>query len=551
MQRELQADVIIIGGGLGGVAAAIGACRMGQRVILTEETDWLGGQLTAQGVPPDEHPWIETTGCTQTYQRLRVLIMDYYRRNYPLRPEVRQQVHLNPGLSHVSRLTCEPRAALTAINELLAPYRAAGLLHTRLLTRPIAAETDGDRVRAVTVQHLISGDQTVLHAPYIVDATETGDLLALANVEHVIGAEGRDDTGELHAPAVANPMDQQAVTWCFAMDHLPGEHHVIDKPEDYDFWRGYAADFWSGPLLSWTDVDPQTNQPRTLPVFDDGPGGAPGKPGPRWLYRRILCAAQYVDGTFRSDITMVNWPQNDYWLGPLVGVSEAERVRHLRGARQVSLSLLYWMQTEAPRGDGGAGYPGLRLRGDVFDTPDGLAKAVYVRESRRIVPEFRVTELHVGVKARGDQVGAERFGDSVGVGSYRIDLHASGSGGYAYIDIDSWPFQIPLGALLPVRVENLLPACKNIGTTHITNGCYRLHPVEWNIGEAVGALTGYCLTRGVTPREVRQDADHLRAFRRLLHDRFGFELEWPPYAYKTPRLGREMSWMIRELRRPM
>ncbi|HRL12193.1 MAG TPA: FAD-dependent oxidoreductase, partial [Aggregatilineales bacterium] len=126
MQRELQADVIIIGGGLGGVAAAIGACRMGQRVILTEESDWLGGQLTAQGVPPDEHPWIETTGCTQTYQRLRVLIMDYYRRNYPLRPEVRQQVHLNPGLSHVSRLTCEPRAALAAINELLAPYRAAG-----------------------------------------------------------------------------------------------------------------------------------------------------------------------------------------------------------------------------------------------------------------------------------------------------------------------------------------------------------------------------------------------------------------------------------------
>ena len=46
----------------------------------------------------------------------------------------------------------------------------------------------------------------------------------------------------------------------------------------------------------------------------------------------------------------------------------------------------------------------------------------------------------------------------------------------------------PLGALIPVRAENLLPANKNIGTTHITNGCYRLHPVEWSIGEAVGAL---------------------------------------------------------------
>jgi hypothetical protein len=71
------------------------------------------------------------------------------------------------------------------------------------------------------------------------------------------------------------------------------------------------------------------------------------------------------------------------------------------------------------------------------------------------------------------------------VGSYRIDLHPT-TRQRTYVDISSWPFQIPLGALIPVRVENLLPACKNLGVTHITNGCYRLHPVEWNIGEAAG-----------------------------------------------------------------
>jgi len=42
---------------------------------------------------------------------------------------------------------------------------------------------------------------------------------------------------------------------------------------------------------------------------------------------------------------------------------------------------------------------------------------------------------------------------------------------------------------------NLLPACKNLGVTHITNGCYRLHPVEWNIGEAVGALAAFCVRK--------------------------------------------------------
>ena len=74
--------------------------------------------------------------------------------------------------------------------------------------------------------------------------------------------------------------------------------------------------------------------------------------------------------------------------------------------------------------------------------------------------------------------------------------------GNNYIDVSSLPFQIPLGALIPRRMENLLPACKNLGVTHITNGCYRLHPVEWNIGEAAGALAAFCLQNSKSPRQV-------------------------------------------------
>src|SRR5579862_6541548 len=79
---ELQADVVIIGGGTGGCAAALAAARAGMRVILTEETDWIGGQLTAQAVPPDEHPWIEQFGSTRSYRQFRNRIRDYYRANY-------------------------------------------------------------------------------------------------------------------------------------------------------------------------------------------------------------------------------------------------------------------------------------------------------------------------------------------------------------------------------------------------------------------------------------------------------------------------------------
>ncbi|RYG67018.1 FAD-dependent oxidoreductase, partial [bacterium] len=69
--QELHADIAIIGGGTGGVAAALAALRAGKSVILTEETDWIGGQFTSQAVPPDEHPWIEQFGCTRSYRRLR------------------------------------------------------------------------------------------------------------------------------------------------------------------------------------------------------------------------------------------------------------------------------------------------------------------------------------------------------------------------------------------------------------------------------------------------------------------------------------------------
>src|SRR3954454_15770862 len=85
--RELHADIAIIGGGVGGVAAALAAARAGRRVILSEETDWIGGQLTQQAVPPDEHPWIESFGVTRSYRRLRDGMRAYYREHYPLTAE--------------------------------------------------------------------------------------------------------------------------------------------------------------------------------------------------------------------------------------------------------------------------------------------------------------------------------------------------------------------------------------------------------------------------------------------------------------------------------
>ncbi|MSS72472.1 MAG: FAD-dependent oxidoreductase [Candidatus Latescibacteria bacterium] len=534
---ELRADLIIAGGGLGGCAAALAACRSGLRVVMTEETDWIGGQLTQQAVPPDEHPWIESFGGTQAYRELRTRIRDFYRRNYPLTPEARGRWNLNPGSGSVSRLCCEPRVALAALNEMLAPFTSGARLTVLPHHRPISAETEGDAVKAITVRSLLTGDEVVLTAPLFIDATELGDLLPLTGTEFVTGFESQSETGEPHAPAGAQPQNMQAFTCCFAVDHVEGEDHTLEKPRDYDFWQTYVPDLtppWPGRLLDWAYTHPITLEPRILPF--DPTCGPPGDRG-FWTYRRIADRGNFVPGTYPGDICLINWPHNDYWLGNLCEVSAEEAARHLERAKQLSLSMLHWMQTEAPRPDGGVGWPGLRLRRDVVGTEDGLAKYPYVREARRIRAEFTVLEQHVGTEARmaltdqgREEVQAESFFDSVGVGSYRIDLHPS-SGGDNYIDISSLPFQIPLGCLLPRRVTNLLAGAKNIGVTHITNGCYRLHPVEWNVGEAAGALAAFCLHRKVLPTQVRNTPDLLRDFQREI-ERQGIEIAWPRV---TPR----------------
>jgi hypothetical protein len=529
---ELHADLIIAGGGLGGCASALSALRNGLKVIMTEETDWIGGQLTQQGVPPDEHQWIETHGSTRLYRDFRNLIRNYYVRNYPLTASASGNKFLNPGDGAVSRLCHEPRVALAVLNDLLAPYISSGRL--MLITFCIINDADisGSIVRSLKASLEPYGKNIILSAPFFIDATELGDLLPLTKTEFVTGTESGNETRELHAPEKDDPYNNQAFTICFAIDHIEGEDHTIEKPANYDFWRNHTPSLtppWPGRLLDLHYSNPSTLKPKKLGFNPDGSGE--DSILNLWNYRRIINRLNFREGTYASDITVVNWPQNDYMLGNLTGVDRSEFKRHIRNAKQLSLSLLYWLQTEAPRPDNKTGWPGLRLRKDIMGTTDGLAKYPYVRESRRIRGVFTVLEEHVGkenrslVTGNGSETLAADFFDSVGIGYYHIDLHPS-SEGNNYIDFGSLPFQIPLGALIPVRMDNLIPANKNIATTHITNGCYRLHPVEWNIGESAGMLAAFTLNKKIYPREVREKRELLEEFQKLIRSQ-GIETHWP------------------------
>ena len=540
----ISCDILIVGGGTGGCAAALAAAESGCKVCLLEEDTWLGGQLTSQGVPtPDEHHHIELFGGTRRYYAFRNAVRHYYHDNYALTPEAKglalespvdtfrheDQPHLNPGNCWVSRLSFEPKIGESILRGMLQPQVDCGNLMIYTEVKVTKCEMDsenGDTIRTVSAL-TITGDLLEFEPKTVLDATELGDLLAMCGTEGtdwVVGAESQAQTGEPDAPMEPRRDWVQPFTFPFAVEWSPesAATNLIDKPVDYDFIKaqqqftikhGAITGMFTGAL-------------------------------PWWRYRRILAHENFTDARVPHDVIMINTAGNDYYgpniLGDTAGSTE-DVAATLKRARRTSLSYLYWLQNECPREETLAhppspivglehGYPELRLCLDMFDTPDGCSRTPYVRESRRIISHRPILEQEIVVRdfhgrlQRGSDPRAAYMPDTVGVGFYALDIHPNGHGEpNAYVA--TRPFQIPMGALIPIRLKNILPACKNIGTTHLTNGAYRLHPIEWNIGESSALLAVFCLRNSATPVEVRSDIEMQLQFQCELLSQ-GVSLHW-------------------------
>lgn len=532
---RVACQVLVVGGGTGGTAAALAALRAGCRVILTEETDWLGGQFTSQGVSAlDEHDHIEAFGGTASYYDLRRRLRDHYRATAG---EAGRQPDFNPGNCWVSRLAFEPRVAAQVLTQMLEPY--ADRLTILYRCKAVAAQVSGDRIDQVTVMGLDDRRLHCIRADQVIDATELGDLLPLTGAEHVVGAETVAQTGEPQAqPVEAKRHCVQSFTYTFACERRPeGERHVVDRPDRYAHDRA-TQPFSLRIEVHGGEIYGETSGWLDYRLFDT----MPGTKGGLWTYRRLLDRGAFATGV-AHDVTMFNWPGNDYRDRSLLEGSEIEVAQALQEAKRVSLGFLHWLQTEAPATAQRSGAPEIRLRADVMDTADGLSKHPYIRESRRIVALKTIVEQEVSAHHQPG-LRAAHFADSVGVGWYPIDIHRSGPDDVG-ASCRTRPFQIPLGALIPVRLVNLLAGGKNLGSTHITNGCYRLHPVEWNVGEAAGAVAAFSLDRGVTPASVWRNPDLRAGFQRLLLAE-GVPLAWLiDIAVDDPRFAGAQQMFMR------
>lgn len=494
--RHIRCDVLIAGGGMGGVSAALLAADRGHSVCMVEETDWIGGQATAGGVSAlDENRFIEFAGGTRSYYEFRNRIRDTYRRNYKLSEAAAHWENLNPGSCYVSPLCFEPKVGESALRDMLRGKRVELLMRTKIF----ALERSGSRIASALAWRFDAREAVRIEPRFVLDATEMGELLPLAKIPYVIGSEAKAATGEPHASERANRACVQSFTYPFVLERRDGEQHRIPKPPGYE-----AA-------VARQDFTLRVNYPvengwRGIFQYrmfgEDPPVPNNMSPGPFFSWRRLLASKNFASGV-PHDVALMNWPRQDYAAESILDRTPGDGARILQTAKQTALSFLYWLQNDLPRDDGaGRGYPELMLRADAMGTADGLSKYPYIRESMRIVARGTVLEQDVVEKLQQGPR-AKWFGDSIGIGFYMVDIHPCGANERGEMSMPR-PFQIPMAALLPrSEMENFLPAGKNIGVTHLTNGAFRLHPVEWNVGESAAMIASLQLELGARPEPIQ------------------------------------------------
>ena len=178
---KLEYDVVVCGGGLPGVCAAVAAARGGVRVALAHERPVLGGNSSSEaGVPPHG-----ATAMGHNRMARETGIVEELRMEYAARSPHADNRHF---WDLVLRDWC-------AREPLLDLY-----LHTKV----ISASMSGDTIESV--QALQSTTETIFRfqAKVFVDATGDGFLAAEAGAKFRLGREGKSEFSENLAPDIAD-----------------------------------------------------------------------------------------------------------------------------------------------------------------------------------------------------------------------------------------------------------------------------------------------------------------------------------------------------------
>ncbi|MEM8675682.1 MAG: FAD-dependent oxidoreductase [Cyanobacteria bacterium P01_G01_bin.67] len=606
IDRTEECELLVIGGGLSGVAASYEALLAGKTVCMTEITDWVGGQISAQGTSALDE---------RTTQRSRLFFPDGY---LEFRERIAQYYEqLNPGDCWVSVSCFLPKDAHQVMWEQLqdAEKRGEGTLKwfPNTVVKDLEIETLTDKgtgkqiTSAIAIQHSPQNEylslntlplsrtiedaysyedssrfkkEVVRFVPasesaqaadwYVIEATETGEIVGLADVPYRLGIDPLSSFEPSSSSLDGDPYCTQGFTYTFAME-ATAEPQTHETPSFYERHKNYysyelerLADF--GLVFTYRRIwSPETGD---LEKFGGIEFTAP-TPGDismqNWTWGNDYRPGTAQDNLVytRDQLRLLGQLEPGGWQGGL-------RTQTLSRGEDHALGYFYWLvqgTTDSQLGERvKKPYPNHRLLTGLdspMGTAHGLSKYPYIREGRRIIGRvssgysqgFTITEIDIsradyqdeyygqnlndqtyrqlwskvdGMEAvtnknlQIDQIKRRTrstiYPDSVGVGHYAIDFHPcmeesppekAGNteregerqgGGQAY------PFQIPLRAMIPQEIDNLIVAGKSIATSHIAAAAYRVHSFEWSSGAAAGITAVFGLEEEILPYQLVDDS---------------------------------------------
>lgn len=440
-----KVDILIIGGGASGTAAAIQAARMNCSILVIEEGPWLGGMLTSAGVSAIDGNYNLPGGIWGEFKDSLAL---HYGGIDSLKT------------GWVSNVLFEPSVGNQILKNIAANEKQLNIWYGSELA---AIEKKGDTWMAT----IHTGNKIKqVEAKILIDATELGDVAKMCGVKYDIGMESAQETEESIAPAQKNNIIQDLTYVAILKDY--GKDVSIPRPEGYD-----------STLFACACVNDLCISPK--------------EPERLWGSLEMITYGKLPNNKY-----MINWPieGNDYYLN-VIEMSATERAETLKEAKNFTLNFIYFLQHQL-------GFNTLGLADDEFPTEDKLPMIPYHRESRRIHGKVRFTLNHI---THPYQQAEKLYRTAIAVGDYPVDHHHARYHGYENLpNLYFYPipsYGLPLGTLIPDSVDNLIVAEKSISVSNLVNGTTRLQPVVLQIGQAAGTLAALAIRQKRSVAEIK------------------------------------------------
>lgn len=445
-QEQLKTEVLVIGGGTGGTAAAIQSARLKTKTILVEPGPWLGGMLTAAGVSATDGNHRLPSGL---WEEFRQALRSHYGSPEALATGWVSNTQFEPhvGDSILKAMASREKNHLTVMH---------GWEFDQVLK-------EGNRILGAQFRN-VNGKLLIIRASVTIDATELGDVLASAKLPYSLGMEAGSETGEQVGVEKTSNIIQDLTYVAILKDYGRGVDCTIVKPAGYDpaEFDGACTDYYINTGLP----KPSVNAEKMLEY-----GKLPGN--------------KY----------MLNWPNqgNDTYL-ELVELSPAERIKELEKAKATTLRFIYFIQHQL-------GFKHLGLAVDEFPTGNGFALMPYHREGRRVKGAVRFTINHIADPYGNGQ---PLYRTGISVGDYPIDHHHKKNPA-APQHLNFYPvpsYAIPMGALVVPGIEGFIVADKSISVSNVVNGTTRLQPVVLLTGQAAGVMASLAVKERKAPDQV-------------------------------------------------